>query len=224
MNAENTNKEKAPICEILDIFWERVFLHLIVRNTTGRDIYLRSDGKPLVRLESKPISQEDKERLKQRFSRNKGSISSESSLFSIELNMTAACGRSFLENAKWEIGYYDSDTPPVGGRAYKHSLERGSENILRGKDIQLRKDHLKKFGIKDEVIEETLQKVDLLTFCTIESQLISRLEELDKLFRYDGTKFAYTVDFTTFAKNGDDLSLNINSFFMVKNNNWKADL
>ena len=224
MSARRASKEKDVICEILDIFWERVFLHFIVRNTTGRDIYLRSDGKPLVRLESKPINEEDKERLKLRFIDNKELSSSKDSLFSIELNMTAACGRSFLENAKWEVGYYDSDTPPIGGRAYKHYVERGSDSILRGKEVQSRKEHLKKFGIKDEVIEETVKKVDLFTFCTIESKLVSKLEELDKLFRYDNTKYAYTVDFTVFEKNGAGSSLNINSFFMVKNNNWKADL
>ena len=173
VSVANHEYRESLVCEILDIFWERVFLHFIVRNTTGKSIYLRSDDESFVRLVSGPINQEDEIRLRRLYVENAMQFLPADNLYSIELNMTAACGRSFLKNAKWKIGYY--------------------------------------------------KEADIFTFCTVEPTLTSRLDGLDKLFRYDSTKYAYTVDFSTIIKNRTDIFLEINSFFMRKNDYWKDD-
>ena len=213
---DEIGSEDAQVCEILDIYWERIFLHVIVKNESGREIYLRSDGKPLVHLRQAPITQADFERLSTHYTVDERVV--RDNLFGIELNMAAAHGRRFLENAKWEIGYYDSEEPPIGGAQYKHSVELGTDIVLRGGALRKRSNELKQLGL-----ENTIAKVDLLNFCTVEPRLASRLDELDKIYRYDGTRCAYTVNFTVFSNNGIDLNLNICSYFMKINPGWKSD-
>jgi CDP-ribitol ribitolphosphotransferase len=67
-----------------------MFLHIVLKNRTGRDIYLHSHGRSPVLLKETPIEVDDESRTE------------------VVINITTAKGRAFLENGKWEIGYYDS--------------------------------------------------------------------------------------------------------------------
>lgn len=217
---QEQKNDDASKCKILDIYWERIFLHLIVENASGKDLYLRSKDKPLVLLRQEPISKVDLERLKNYYPESTGIISNSEKLRSIELNIAAANERSFLDNAKWEIGYYDAEEPPEGNFAYKYSIDtRDGQVLFQEEKIKRRQKKLQKVGREDQLV-----KKDQLIFCTLDSSLVPRLDGLDKVFRYDGVKYAYTVNFTVYSFDGISLNLNINSFFMRENAKWEKRL
>jgi CDP-ribitol ribitolphosphotransferase len=76
-------------CVITDMFWERIFLHIVVRMPEKQDLFLYREVCDLsvIRLDFQ--------------SRDDG-------LYELVLNMSIAQGRSFLGNGYWRIGYFDN--------------------------------------------------------------------------------------------------------------------
>ena len=163
--------EKNKSCSIEDIYWERIFLNIIVYNDTGREIYLRYADEDIVHIEQRHIK---------------------NNTFEIKINLATIGGRTFLQNGKWEIGYYDSDVVPKGNLRYKPKFDEHRD--------------------------------DLFIFCSVSPKLAEKLDDLDKIFRYDGTKYAYTINFTSYTLDDETMHLNICSFFMRENPNWHREL
>ncbi len=57
--------------------------------------------------------------------------------------------------------------------------------------------------------------------CSLTHDLAYRLDDLSRIFRYDGDRYAYTMSFSVFAADNDLLALVIRSRFMIENEDWK---
>lgn len=58
----------------------------------------------------------------------------------------------------------------------------------------------------------------------VSEDLCLRLEEFDRVFRYGGKEFAYTVSFVCLGNQEGSLALGIESYFMKVNKNWRKVL
>ena len=157
-------------CVLLDLYWEGMYLHLVISNRSGKELFLRSKRRPLIPLKEIEVS------------RN-GATQKE-----VVFNITAVHERAFLENGKWEIGQYATDELPKEEFRYKPE--------------------------KDDTYE------DFFCFCVVSPELADKLQNLDRVLRYNGLKYAYTVNFSVYTIDEETMHLNIVSLFMRENDRY----
>lgn len=150
------------MCELIDIKWERVFLHLTLKVAANEKLILwyRDEEVPLAGDEIAP------------------------GVYHCVINITAAIGRRFLGNGSWRIGVQKFE--------YKNELSPA--------------------GQTDEVSDELGQP------CIVASELAYRLSDFDRVFRYGGNHYAYTVTFEPYLTDQETLSIYLNVRFMRQNN------
>lgn len=62
---------------------------------------------------------------------------------------------------------------------------------------------------------------DVVTLCSLSTELAYRLIDMDKIFRYGKGKYSYNVFFTTNTYDDEHLIFILNSKFMIENLDWK---
>lgn len=101
---------------IIDIFWERIFLHIIYESTESKQLFLQNkDNDQFLDEKGKVIKEEF--RIAKDIGKlvNKGEkVALESNKigdnkYEIVVNTVAAKNRFFLENGKWKIGIFETD-------------------------------------------------------------------------------------------------------------------
>ena len=79
-------------------------------------------------------------------------------------------------------------------------------------------------GVPEEELRYKPQKgearEDLFRFCTVSPVLADKLQDLDRIFRYNGLKYAYTINFTVYTLDEETMHLNLCSLFMMENNRY----
>ncbi|MCL1798396.1 MAG: CDP-glycerol glycerophosphotransferase family protein [Eggerthellaceae bacterium] len=183
-------------CVVTDIYWERVFLHLVLEGARGKRLYLRGDAGFVA------LRQEDG---------TGGDAAATTS--KVVLNLSAVVNRTFLENGSWVLGYFDTDEQPQAlndAMAYPNQPKR----IKMSPGATAR--HNKAFSAPSA--QEG--RPDPMRFCMVADSLAEKLCGLDKVFRYSGGTYAYTVDFTVGTVDDATMFLSLNSFFVKRDERW----
>jgi len=153
------------------MYWEGTYLHIVISNNSGKDVFLRSQHRPLIPFKQREVLKDGSNRQE------------------LVLNITTAHDRSFPENGKWEIGQYSTSGVPEEDLRYKPQKREERE--------------------------------DLFNFCAVSSELADKLQNLGRVFRYNGLRYAYTIDFTVYTLDDETMHLNVCSLFMMKNDKYR---
>ena len=180
-------------CVITDIYWERIFLHIELKGALGKKLYLRGNGN-FYSLQQKKT--------------DKGENTSE-----VVLNMSAVVNRTFMENGSWRLGFFDTKKQPW---AFNDKMLYPNEPKRIKASSKEMFEHNKPFRYPSK----GEKRKDIMQLCVVSENVAKKLGKLDKLFRYSGTKYAYTVDFTVSSTNATHMHLYIRSYFMKVNKKW----
>jgi len=180
-------------CKITDIYWERLFLHIELTGASDKKLYLRG-SKGFIHLKQKEIRE---------------SINASE----VVLNMSTVENRSFLENDSWTLGYFDSINQPQTFSDMQRNPHNSKNNKTLAKEML-------EFNKEFKAPQTQENQKDLMRFCQITDEVAEKIDNLDKVFRYGGTVYAYTVNFSLFTSDEICMHLCINSFFMKTNDKW----
>lgn len=175
------------------VYWERVFLHIELEGAFEKKIFLRGNNN-FISLRQRKTEQ--------------GENTSE-----IILNMSTVVNRTFMENSSWQIGYFNTLEQP-------QALNDEMLYPNQPKRIKTPPKMMSKHNEFFMVPRSDEDRNDSMEFCTVADSVAENLKNLDRVFRYGGTEYAYTVDFSVFSIDEASIHLCINSFFMKANEKW----
>lgn len=180
-------------CVVTDIYWERIFLHIELKDAFDKKLYLRGHGEFYSLIQKKT---------------DKGENTSE-----IVINMSAVSNRTFMENGSWRMGYFNIEGHPA-------SLNDVMLYPNQPKRIKASTPEMFEHNKPFRAPKSGEGRSDAMYFCIVANEVVKKFDSLTRVFRYSGTKYAYTVNFTVFTTDDTCLHFYINSFFMKTNGDW----